>query len=67
MPAVQKSMSAYVVYHVNVDKEPKVTQMYGVTSIPRYMIVTPTGRVIKDGQDYKDESGFLLWLNSAKQ
>jgi thioredoxin-like negative regulator of GroEL len=60
---VQKAISVYIVYHVNVDREPQVATKFGVTDIPRYMVITPAGKVIKDGSGFKNELGFLVWLD----
>ena len=66
LPAVKMATSTYIVRHIDVDKESTITQNYKINGIPAYIIVAPTGQILKTGKGYKDEQGFLLWLNNTK-
>jgi len=62
---VQKAMSDFVYYHVDVDKERNVATKYGVKPIPAYKIVDVNEKVLSEGTGYKAPKDFVAWLKST--
>lgn len=59
---VKSAMSNYVVYKIDVDIEDVLSDRYKVRSIPRYLIVNPDEKVIKNAGGYKSPDDFIRWL-----
>lgn len=59
---VVETSSKFVLVRVNTDKEPRLAQQYGATSIPHAVILSPSGRVISQATGYKDAPAFRLFM-----
>jgi thiol:disulfide interchange protein len=63
-PAVRRVLSQYVYCVLDSDKEKEIAKKYKVSSIPAYVVINAKGEVLKYGKGYKNESTFILWMNS---
>jgi thioredoxin-like negative regulator of GroEL len=67
---VPKLRSTYVVYNVDIDKEPEVTARWrkigGISSVPAYAIINNKGTVVAVyGEGYKSRQEFIKWMNDG--
>lgn len=54
----------WVSVHVDVDKQEKVAQQYGIEAMPTLIIVNPSGSVVAKTLGYHDASELLSWLRA---
>lgn len=65
---VKKSMSEYVFYTVDVNKERDASTTFMVSKVPAYMIVDPvTNKVIKSEVGYMSPNAFENWLDNNER
>lgn len=58
-----KALSKKVVFlRIDVDKQPAVSQTYGITAMPTQMIVNRDGSVINKTVGYANRSSFFNWI-----
>jgi outer membrane lipoprotein-sorting protein/thioredoxin-related protein len=61
-----KDLSKKLVFlRIDVDKQPKVSQAYGITAMPTQMVVNPDGSVVKQTVGYANRSTFFNWIYSV--
>jgi thiol:disulfide interchange protein len=59
---VGAALDGYVPVKIDVDQDPRVAQQYGVSSIPRMLVVGTDGRILRDETGALAPDDFLEWL-----
>jgi thiol:disulfide interchange protein len=54
----------WVSVHVDVDKQEKVAEKYGIEAMPTLIAVTPSGAVVSKTLGYHNADEFLTWLRA---
>jgi thiol-disulfide isomerase/thioredoxin len=65
-PETAKGLEAnFVVVKINADEAPATTRLYGVSSLPSDVIITPNGRLVSQMQSPPTSSQYVTQLNQA--
>lgn len=60
---VKKNLKNYIIFKINVDKEPNLVRQYRVRTIPSYIIINKDEKILNSGTGYRDPQRFLDWFN----
>ena len=59
---VINSLSSYIVYHVDINKEKEVSLKYNVKAVPVLLLINNEEKVIKKNIGYLDKNKFIEWI-----
>ena len=59
---VINSLSSYIVYHVDTNKEKEVSLKYNVKAVPVLLLINNEEKVIKKNIGYLDKNKFIEWI-----
>jgi thioredoxin-related protein len=59
---VTNSLSSYIVYHVDTNKEKEVSLKYNVKAVPVLLLINNEEKVIKKNVGYLDKNKFIEWI-----
>jgi thioredoxin-like negative regulator of GroEL len=64
---VGKLLRRFVVVRVDIDRERELARTYQVESIPHSIIVSSSGKVVREALGYRDPQAFRLFLKQGLQ
>lgn len=59
---VRRAMQRYVFVSVNVDHNPELSRLFGVSSIPRVVVISPAGKILASKVGAMPPDPLLSWL-----
>jgi thioredoxin-related protein len=59
---VINSLSSYIVYHVDTNKEKEVSLKYNVKAVPVLILINNEEKIIKKNVGYLDKNKFIEWI-----
>lgn len=62
---VVKMMDKFIPLRINVDKQPKLANKYEANSIPRAVVLAPSGKIVRISAGYRDAGSFILFLKQS--
>ena len=60
---LQSVLSKYILYYVDVKKEPNLAKQYSINAVPAYVITNTKEQVLKKGTGYLEVDSMYRWLN----
>jgi thiol:disulfide interchange protein len=63
---VRTKLADYVPLFVDTDRDPDLSQRFGVRGIPAYFVVRADRAIVNSGSGYKGPSDFLRWLQGNR-
>lgn len=61
-PRVERAMQNFVFVSVNVDGNPELSRLFGVSSIPRVVVISPAGKILASQVGAMPPDRLLSWL-----
>ena len=61
-PSVEKSLSDYIQYTVDVDKERELARKYKIHAVPSYVIIDGNEHKVRNSRGYKTPKEFMHWI-----
>ncbi len=65
-PAVQKSLSDYVLVYLDIDDSPKEAQSLGIEAVPALRVLSPAGRVVASQNGFLAAKDLADWLTKQQ-
>ena len=66
-PRVVRAMQNFVLRTVNVDNNPELSRMFGVSGIPHVVVISPEGKIIRSQTGAVPPDALLSWLPEVKR
>lgn len=66
-PRVVRAMQNFVLRTVNVDNNPELTRMFGVSGIPHVVVISPEGKILGSQTGAVPPDALLSWLPQVKR
>lgn len=64
-PRVERAMQSYVFVSVNVDQNAELSRLFGVSSIPRVVVISPEGKILASQVGAMPPDRLLSWLSPS--
>jgi len=65
-PKVKEKLDQYIVYVLDIDKEPQAAQKFKIKTVPAYMVIDSEESFTIKGSGYRSTDKFLEWLSNEK-
>jgi thiol:disulfide interchange protein len=65
-PKVKEKLDQYIVYFLDIDKEPQAAQKFKIKTVPAYMVIDSEESFTIKGSGYRSTDSFLDWLSTEK-